>query len=71
MIIIIIKIVKKNNYDNNFLIKKLKYWGKHENNRYCTWCKKCKKNICYLRIIQEKHDYEQYCHYLQNILYKN
>ena len=56
-----------NNYDTNFLIKKLKFCEKHENNRYCAWCKKCKKNICYLCIIQEKHDYELYCHYYQNV----
>ena len=56
-----------NNYDKNFLIKKLKYCQKHENNRYCAWCKKCKENICYLCIIQEKHDYELYCHYYQNV----
>ena len=40
---------------------KLKYCKNHKNNRYCGWCNDCKKNICYLCIIEEKHNYILFC----------
>ena len=49
------------------LKKKLNYCDKHKNNKYCGWCKKCKKNICFLCICQEKHDYIFYCDYYPSI----
>ena len=47
--------------------KKLNYCEKHYDKRYCAWCNKCKKNLCYLCISEEKHDYILSCHLFPSI----
>ena len=63
----------ENNIDNSNKMKlnedikeKLKYCRKHKKIRNCAWCNKCKNNICFLCICQEKHDYTLYCYYYPN-----
>ena len=60
---------KKNNIEiiklilNENIKKILNYCENHSENRYIAWCNKCKKNLCFLCISQQKHDYILYCHY--------
>ena len=51
----------------DFLRKKLIYCEKHKDKRCSAWCNKCKKNICFLCINQEKHDYKLYCQFTPSI----
>ena len=51
---------------NEDIKEKLKYCRKHKKIRYCAWCNKCKNNLCFLCICQEKHDYTLYCNYYPN-----
>ena len=52
---------------NDNLKKKLIYCSKHEEKRCSAWCNKCKRNICYLCINEEKHDFILYCNLAPSI----
>ena len=45
---------------NDDMKKKISFCEKHKEKRLCAFCKDCKRNLCFLCITQEKHNYKLY-----------